>query len=79
MSRPVIITCALTGSADTTGISPYVPITPEQIANEALAAHAAGAAIVHIHVRDTQTGQPSRDLSFTGTSCIASGHRAQKS
>jgi uncharacterized protein (DUF849 family) len=62
MNRPVIITCALTGSADTTGISSYVPVTPEQIANEALAAHAAGAAIVHIHVRDPQTGQPSREI-----------------
>ena len=44
MSRPVIISCALTGSGDTTGASPYVPVTPEQIAREALAAHAAGAA-----------------------------------
>jgi uncharacterized protein (DUF849 family) len=61
MSRPVIISCALTGAGDTTGVSPYVPVTPEQIANEALAARAAGAAIVHIHVRDPQTGKPSRD------------------
>ena len=62
MKRPVIITCAVTGSGDTTGASPHVPITPEQIAGEALAAHAAGAAIVHIHVRDPKTGRPSRDL-----------------
>ncbi len=62
MSRPVIITCAVTGSGDTTAASPYVPITPEQIANEALKAHAAGAAIVHIHVRDPETGKPSRDI-----------------
>jgi uncharacterized protein (DUF849 family) len=62
MSRPVIVTCALTGAADTTSRSPYVPITPEQIASEALAARKAGAAIVHIHVRDPQTGRPSRDL-----------------
>jgi uncharacterized protein (DUF849 family) len=59
MSQPVIISCALTGAGDTTGVSPYVPITPEQIASEALAAHAAGAAIVHIHVRDPKTGKPS--------------------
>jgi len=61
MSRPVIISCALTGGGDTTGSSPHVPVTPEQIANEALAARAAGAAIVHVHVRDPQTGKPSRD------------------
>jgi uncharacterized protein (DUF849 family) len=56
MARPVIITCAVTGGAPSTGISPYVPITPEQIANECLAAAKAGAAIVHIHVRDPKTG-----------------------
>jgi uncharacterized protein (DUF849 family) len=61
LSRPVIISCALTGGGDTTGASSFVPVTPEQIANEALAARAAGAAIVHIHVRDPQTGKPSRD------------------
>src|SRR4051794_34403300 len=61
MSRPVILTCALTGGGDTTGASPHVPVTPEQIANEALAAREAGAAIVHIHVRDPSTGKPSRD------------------
>lgn len=61
MSRPVIITAALTGGADSTGSSPHVPITPEQIANEALAARAAGAAIIHIHVRNPQTGKPSRE------------------
>jgi uncharacterized protein (DUF849 family) len=61
MSRPVIISCALTGGGDTSGLSPHVPVTPEQIANEALAARAAGAAIVHIHVRDPKTGKPSRE------------------
>jgi uncharacterized protein (DUF849 family) len=64
MSRPVIISCALTGGGDTTGISPHVPVTPEQIANEALAAREAGAAIVHIHVRDPQSGKPSRDAAL---------------
>lgn len=54
----------MTGSGDTTRNSPYVPVTPEQIANEALAAHKAGAAIVHIHVRDPGTGKPSRDLAL---------------
>ena len=57
MSRPVIISCAVTGSGDTTTLSPYVPVTPEQIANEALAAHRAGAAIVHLHVRQPDTGR----------------------
>jgi uncharacterized protein (DUF849 family) len=61
MSRPVIISCALTGGGDTAGTNPHVPVTPEQIANEALAARAAGAAIVHIHVRDPLTGKPSRE------------------
>jgi uncharacterized protein (DUF849 family) len=64
MARPVIISCALTGAGDTTGLSPHVPVTPEQIANEALAARAAGAAIAHIHVRDPKTGQPSMDVAL---------------
>ena len=64
MSRPVIISCAVTGSGDTTPLSPYVPVTPEQIANEALAAHRSGAAIVHLHVRQPDTGAPSRDIAL---------------
>lgn len=64
MSLPIIISCALTGGGDTTGISSYVPITPSQIAEEALAARDAGAAIVHIHVRDPYSGKPSRDPSL---------------
>lgn len=62
--RPVIITCALTGNSDTTGRSPHVPVTPEQIAANALAAAAAGAAIVHIHVREPVTGKGSRDVAL---------------
>jgi len=61
MARPVIISCAVTGSGNTTQISPFVPVTPKQIADDAIAAHAAGAAIVHIHVRNPETGAPSRD------------------
>ncbi len=64
MTRPVIITAALTGGADSTGASPHVPITPAQLAAEALAARAAGAAIVHIHVRNPETGKPSRDVAL---------------
>jgi uncharacterized protein (DUF849 family) len=63
VTRPVIITCALTGAGDTTNISKYVPVTPAHIASEALRAATAGAAIVHIHVRDPATGTPSLDIS----------------
>ena len=62
MSRPIIISCAITGSGDTTSHSRFVPITPKQIADDALAAHTAGAAIVHLHVRHPETGAPSRDI-----------------
>ena len=58
----VFITCAITGSGDTTSKSDLVPITPQQIAEAAIAAAAAGAAIVHIHVRNPETGEPSRDV-----------------
>jgi len=64
MMRPVIITCALTGDSETPVRSPHVPVTPEQIATDALAAAAAGAAIVHIHVRDPATGKGSREVAL---------------
>jgi len=60
-SREVFITCAVTGSGDTTGRSEKVPITPQQIADSCIEAAEAGAAIVHIHVRDPETGTPARD------------------
>jgi uncharacterized protein (DUF849 family) len=60
-SRDVFITCAITGSGGTQDRSPHVPRSPEQIANSAIAAAKAGAAIVHCHVRDPETGAPSRD------------------
>lgn len=60
IAKDVFITCALTGSGDSVGKSPHVPVTPRQIAQSALEAHAAGAAIVHVHVRDPATGAPSR-------------------
>ena len=56
-----IITCAVTGAGDTLGRHPSVPVTPEQIANAAIEAAKAGAAIAHIHVRDPETGKGSRD------------------
>jgi len=62
MNWDVFITCAVTGSGDTTGKSEHVPITPEQIANSAIEAAKAGAAVVHCHVRDPETGAPSRDV-----------------
>jgi uncharacterized protein (DUF849 family) len=59
--RPVILTCAVTGSADTGGKNPHVPVTPREIANDIAAVAKAGAAIAHIHVRDPATGRESRD------------------
>lgn len=60
MSKAVI-TAAITGSIHTPTMSPYLPITPEEIADSAIQAHEAGAAVAHIHVRNPQTGQPSSD------------------
>ncbi len=61
MNRDVIITCALTGAGDTAGKHPALPITPQQIADAAIDAAKAGAAVVHIHVRDPETGAISHD------------------
>ncbi len=61
MQRKVMISCAVTGSADTPGRNPAVPVTPQQIAQSAIDAAKAGAAIVHVHVRDPQTTRPSMD------------------
>jgi len=62
MNQEVFITCAITGSGGTQDRSPHVPRSPKQIADSAIAAAKAGAAIVHCHVRDPETGAPSRDL-----------------
>ncbi|MBU3036329.1 3-keto-5-aminohexanoate cleavage protein [Tritonibacter mobilis] len=62
MNREVFITCAVTGSGGTQDRSPHVPRSPKEIAESAIAAAKAGAAIVHCHVRDPETGAPSRDL-----------------
>ena len=56
--RKVIITCAVTGAIHTPSMSPHLPITPQQIADEAIAAAEAGAAILHLHARDPATGRP---------------------
>ncbi|MBU2547863.1 MAG: 3-keto-5-aminohexanoate cleavage protein [Proteobacteria bacterium] len=58
----VVISCAITGSIHTPTMSPYLPITPEEIARHAIDAAKAGAAAVHIHARDPETGMPSPDL-----------------
>lgn len=57
-SDKVIISCAITGAIHTPTMSPYLPITPEEISREALAAAKAGAAILHLHARDPETGKP---------------------
>ncbi|MVO15673.1 3-keto-5-aminohexanoate cleavage protein, partial [Parasedimentitalea huanghaiensis] len=62
MTKDVFITCAVTGSGSSQDRSPHVPRSPKQIADSAIAAAKAGAAIVHCHVRDPETGVPSRDL-----------------
>ncbi len=61
MNREVFITCAVTGSGSTQDKSPHVPRSPAQIADSAIAAAKAGAAVVHCHVRDPETGKPARD------------------
>lgn len=62
MNRKVIVTCALTGAGDTAGRSEHVPVTPDEIAADAIAAARAGASVVHIHVRDPETKQGSREV-----------------
>jgi uncharacterized protein (DUF849 family) len=60
-SRKVIITCAVTGAIHTPSMSPYLPITPAEIADAAVGAAEAGAAIVHLHARDPVDGRPTQD------------------
>jgi len=64
INRKVIITCALTGAGDTVGRSEHVPVTPEQIAESGIAAARAGATVVHVHVREPQTGKGSREVAY---------------
>ena len=59
--RKIIITCAVTGSVHTPSMSPHLPVTPDQIADEAIAAAQAGASILHLHARDPEDGRPSAD------------------
>jgi uncharacterized protein (DUF849 family) len=65
-ARKTIITCAVTGNLTKPEQHPGLPVTPEQIATASLDAARAGAAVVHIHVRDPQTGRPSMDIALYG-------------
>ena len=64
MNTEAFITCAVTGAGETTARSAHVPVTPDQIAASAIEAARAGAAVVHIHVRDPETGEGSRDVAL---------------
>ncbi|MFN4164312.1 MAG: 3-keto-5-aminohexanoate cleavage protein [Ferrovibrio sp.] len=64
MQSRVIITCAVTGNQTTPEMTPHLPVTPEQIAEACLGAAEAGAASVHIHVRDPKTGRPSMEIDY---------------
>ena len=61
MANKVIISCAITGAIHTPTMSPHLPVSPEEIAQQAIAAAEAGAAILHLHARDPETGKPSGD------------------
>ncbi len=69
MTDKVIISCAVTGAIHIPSMSPYLPITPEQIAQEAIAAAKAGASSVHLHARDPETGEPTMDLGLFQEFC----------
>ena len=60
--RKVVVTCAVTGAIHTPTMSPHLPITPDQIVAEAIAAAEAGAAILHLHARNPETGQPDQTI-----------------
>ncbi len=69
MANKVIINCAVTGAIHVPSLSPYLPITPEQIADEAIGAAKAGAATVHLHARNPKTGEPTMDLDLFQNFC----------
>jgi uncharacterized protein (DUF849 family) len=64
MQSRVVITCAVTGNQTTPEMTPHLPITPQEIAGACLGAAEAGAAAVHIHVRDPKTGRPSMEIDY---------------
>jgi uncharacterized protein (DUF849 family) len=64
MAKPkqkVVITCAVTGAIHTPSMSPHLPVTADEIADAAIGAAQAGAAVLHLHARDPETGKPSQD------------------
>lgn len=69
MGNNVIVSCAVTGSIHVPSMSPHLPITPKQIAEEAVAAAEAGAAAVHLHARHPETGEPTMDLDLFKAFC----------
>lgn len=69
MSNKIIISCAVTGSIHVPSMSPYLPITPEQIIENCLGAAAAGASSLHVHVRDPKTGEPTMNLDLFKEVC----------
>jgi len=73
----VFVSCAITGGMTVPGQSPAIPITPEEIVASAIEAHAAGAAIVHIHVREPETGRPSADLGLFKEVLAGIGERCE--
>ncbi|MAC37706.1 MAG: NADPH:quinone reductase, partial [Halieaceae bacterium] len=64
MAKKRILTCAVTGNLMTPEINPHLPITPKEIASQALEAAKAGASIVHLHVRDPKTAKGSMDIAL---------------
>ena len=60
-ANKIIITCAITGSIHTPSMSPYLPVSPEEIAEAGIAAVEAGASILHLHARDPKDGRPTQD------------------
>ena len=75
----VIITCAVTGSIHTPTMSPHLPITPDEIATDGVAAAEAGASILHLHARDPNDGRPTPDPTSSWPSCRASSSSRTRS
>ena len=65
-SRKVIVTCAVTGSIHTPSMSPHLPVTPSDIVEHSVGAAEAGAAIIHLHARVPETGEPTGDPNVFG-------------
>ena len=74
-SRKVIITCAVTGAIHTPSMSPYLPITPDEITADALRAAEAGAAILHLHARNPEDGRPDQTPEAFAPSLAGSSSR----